>query len=105
MRFGFDHWGTPMEWSEAVAVDFAQPITVEIAMASLRGVEDANAGQGAIRGDLRVVVNGGTVWALKRDFHPAEPPEVAIGRNPIGGTSAGPRFGGDIVSAERAPRE
>jgi hypothetical protein len=105
VRFGFDHWGSPMAWSDPVTVDFSQPVTLEVAMPSLNPVEDALASGGIIRGDLLVSVNGRVVWQEVREFYPAEAGEIVIGRNPIGGTSSGPTFRGEVLAAERRPRE
>ncbi|MGH7945348.1 MAG: hypothetical protein ACREF9_10095, partial [Opitutaceae bacterium] len=105
VRFGHDHWGSPMVWSEPVPVDFAQPLTLEIALPSLRTVEDAALMRGIIRGRLSLSVNGRPAWQQTREFYPAEPEEVAVGRNPIGGTTSGREFRGEVLSAERVGRE
>jgi hypothetical protein len=104
VRFGLDHWGTPMDWSEPVPIDFDSPHTLDIAMSSLRSVADATLHE-AQRGKVTVAIDDRPAWAHEGFFYPSEADEVAVGRNPIGGTSCGPAFGGEIVSAQRVPRE
>jgi hypothetical protein len=105
VRFGLDHWGSAMVWSEPLRVDYSAPLSLAIAMPSLTTVQDATLIGGAMRGLLSVSVNGRQFWQHAGEFHRAEAEEVSIGRNPIGGTSAGPEFGGDVLSAERVARE
>jgi hypothetical protein len=102
VRFGMDHWGSPMAWSEPVAVNYSLPVTLDVSMPSLHAGLGAQAPSRTTRGLLSVSVNGRQVWQEAREFHRAEAEELAIGRNPIGGTSAGPNFTGDVLSAEVA---
>jgi hypothetical protein len=104
VRFGLDHWGTPMVFSEPVAVDFAQRHTIDVSMPSLQAVTDATV-RDLVSGKMTVTFDGTRIWRQAGFFFPAEAPEVAIGRNPIGGTSCGPVFTGDVLSARRIVRE
>ena len=104
VRFGLDHWGTPMDWSEPVPIDFDSPHTLDVAMGSLRPVADATLHE-AQREKVAVAIDARPVWTHEGFFHPSEADEVVVGRNPIGGTSCGPAFGGEILAAQRVPRE
>jgi hypothetical protein len=101
VRFGIDHWGSPMVWSDPVAVNNSAPLTLDISMPSLlHAGPRAHVASRTIRGSLDLSVNGRLVWQEAREFYRADAEEVAIARNPIGGTSAGPKFTGDVLSAE-----
>ena len=56
------------------------------------------------KGALRVQLDGVVVWRTPAPSFVIRPDEIAIGVNPIGGTSASARFTGDILSAERVTR-
>jgi hypothetical protein len=105
VRFGWDHWGTPMIHSDPVALDFARRHTLDIAMASLRNVADATSRRHPGEGTLMVAVDGRRIWEHAGLFFPAEAAEVVVGRNPIGATTCGPVFSGEILSARRIARE
>jgi hypothetical protein len=104
VRFGWDHWGTPMVFSAPVMIDFAEQHTLDIAMGSLRTVADATLSPAA-EGKISVAIDGRRIWEHAGLFFPAESAEMAVGRNPIGGTGCGPIFTGEILSAERILRE
>ena len=104
VRFGFDHWGTPEQWSEPVAVDLAQPVNLEIGLPSLQTPAEPALSRPVERGRLFVRVNGKRVWAGAVEYYPAAADEVYVGRNPIGATSCGLEFTGKVLSQERAER-
>jgi hypothetical protein len=105
MRFGLDHWGAPMRLSPPVRVDFSQAHEIEIDLLSLETVPDATLVRAEKFGRVQVKLDGAMVWSHETDLATVEPEEVAVGRNPIGGTSCGPRFTGDILFAERVAPE
>jgi hypothetical protein len=105
VRFALDHWGAPMRVSKPVRLDFAAPHELEIAMTSLATFEDATLVRSGRWGRVQLKLDGSLVWEEEGDFFTVEPEEVFVGRNPIGGTSCGPRFTGDVLLAERVVRE
>ncbi|MBL9189278.1 MAG: hypothetical protein JNK23_17480 [Opitutaceae bacterium] len=105
VRFVLDSWGQPMRASRPVRIDFATEHTLEITLGALATVDDATEVRGAHAGPVRVALDGAVVWEERSDYHVAEHAEVYVGRNPIGGTSCGLAFSGEILSAERVRRE
>lgn len=105
VQFAIDHWGSPTRTSKPVKLDFAKEHEIEIAMASLKTVDDANKEYLGQEGWLRLKIDGVLVWEESTEFFTTERGEVAIGRNLIGGTRCGTVFGGDILSVERVPHE
>jgi hypothetical protein len=103
--FALDHWGAPMQVSKPWRIDFAQSHDFEISMPSLATFDDATLVREARWGRLRLLVDGALAWEQEANFYSTEPGEITVGRNPIGGTSAGPIFTGDVLSAERIVRE
>ncbi|MBL9199528.1 MAG: hypothetical protein JNL39_03435, partial [Opitutaceae bacterium] len=105
IRFVLDSWGQPLRASRPVRVEYERPHEIDVTLGALVTVDDATVLRGAHAGPLRVKVNGAVVWEERSDYHVAEHAEVYVGRNPIGGTSCGLRFSGEILSAERVARE
>ncbi len=105
VRFAFDHWGAPMRFSPPVALAAGRTATVEIELPSLATVPDATKVREVRFDRLRIRVDEALVWEETADVFVAEHAEVAVGRNPIGGTSGGPRFTGELLRAERVRRE
>ena len=68
----------------------AQPHDLEIAMPSLHTVTDATLMREPREGRLKITVDGTVRWELAGSFYPAEPEEITVGRNLVGGTSCGP---------------
>ena len=97
-------WATQLP-SGPVRLDLARPHDIEVSLASLDAPADIALERHVRRGSLGIVVDGTRVWAETAEFFTAEAHEVAIGRNPIGGTSSGLAFTGEILAAERKPRE
>jgi hypothetical protein len=106
VRFGFDHWGAPTLWSSPVTLAATQEQVLEIRQHSLLTVPDAEAVEPVTRGPLHLRLNGSEVFARDTEFHVAEDGEVAVGWNPIGGTSCEERFSGTLRDVSReSPRE
>lgn len=97
VRFGFDHWGKPMRYSEPVAIRPGERVVIEVVLGSFS--RDAKAQRETI-GPVRVRVDGRVVWEFETKLYPIEPEDVFIGNNPIGGTSAGLTFTGPIHSVD-----
>lgn len=95
VRFGLEHWGKagifsePFEWSDN------EPRTIEVSLGSFPIAENArHAG-----GDRIVVrVDGVVRWDASAKFYRAESADVAVGRNPLGGTACVPEFSGTIFN-------
>ncbi len=105
VRFAFDHWGAPLRSGPPVRLEPGRTATVEIELPSLETVADATKVREVRTGRLRVRLDGASAWEETADVFVAEHPEVTVGRNPIGGTSGGPRFTGELLRAERGRRE
>lgn len=104
VRFMLDHWSAGSWTSDPVAIDFGRPHQLEIALSSLADRDDAPARPATEPGRVRVAVDGAQVWDQRIEVYTIGPEEFTVGRNPIGGTSCGPVFTGDILQAERINR-
>lgn len=105
VRFAVDHWGAPLQTSAPVHWPKEGAHDLEITMTSLQPFEDASLVREVRWGAAEVKLDGKSVWRIEGDFYAAEPVELALGRNPIGGTSCGPVFTGDVLAAERVRRD
>ena len=94
IQFGHDHWGSPLQWSAPIAVDYAAPHVVEVDLASLH--------PGAAPAGLAATLDGRPVWVAPDRFFPATP-EVSFGRNAIGGSACDLYFHGAIFAIDRLP--
>jgi hypothetical protein len=105
-RFLFDHWGGALQRSEPVRIEPGRRIRLRVAMESLRLPLPFRAPGNRVGGQLDLAVDGQSVWRVAGQFFVVNPVEIAIGRNPIGGTTCGPEFSGVIHGAapDRAPR-
>jgi hypothetical protein len=110
IRLGYDHWGVSARLSEPVKIDPAVPHAVEIWMGSLLSPEDdpalarlTAAQRTALRGLVRVKLDGVEVLREPAAFHPTGPDAVRVGANPVGMSSSGPAFSGRIIGYERLP--
>ncbi len=95
-RFGFDHWSVGGKLGEPVPLDYRQPHRLEIEAGALSHPEG-----GAAPFPIRVVLDGRVVLEGQSGSYPVATGGVAIGRNPIGGSTCGPAFSGDMLSALR----
>jgi len=105
-RFFLDHWGSPGRFSPPVNLPAGRPVVLRIIVPSLRAPSPWWRPRHVAQGDLRVEVDGHEVWREPAEFYVVDPVEVAAGVNPIGGTSSGPAFRGEILSVTwgRRPR-
>jgi hypothetical protein len=104
IRFAVDHWGGPMLVSEPVSVDFTLAHDLTVATTALWGATSDIPLRMTRKGALRVELDGALVWRTPAPSFAVRPDEIAIGVNPIGGTSCSAGFSGDILSAERVAR-
>jgi hypothetical protein len=104
IRFAVDHWGGPLLASEPIVVDFSVPHEVIVATTAWRGPTESIPLRMVRKGAIRVQLDGNAVWQQPVPTFASRPDEIAVGANPIGGTSAAPRFTGDILTAERTSR-
>lgn len=101
VRFGLDHWGSPVIWSEPLLLDYASAHQVEIGLDSLE--RDARSTVEFFgRGSLEMKVDGRIAWQREVDLFWPHPTERHVGSNPIGGSACSRRFTGEILSASRA---
>jgi hypothetical protein len=105
LRFALDHWGSPLRASPPVPLRAGGTQEIEVTLGSLRTVPDATLAGVVPSGRVRVVVNGKVVWEEASQLFPAEAGEIYVGRNPVGGTSAGPVFTGELLEVTRVVRE
>ena len=106
VRFFVDHWGQPGRFSPPVLLPAGRPMVVRITTQSLREPSASWQPRHVTRGDLRVEIDDREVWREPAELFVVDPVEVAVGVNPIGGTSCGPAFTGQLhaVAWGRRPR-
>jgi hypothetical protein len=102
VRLLFDHWGAALLHSEPLALDLAVAHDFTIHFPWLA---EPHGGRIERSGELRVEIGGEIVWREGTMGYWADPEEIAIGQNPIGGSHVGPRFSGALLSVERLARE
>jgi len=106
-RIGYDCWGKGGPQSEDFAVAPGVPLLVQVSLGSLypetgpawRDLPAAT--QAQARSRVRVRVNGRVVLDAPAHPHPSTPAEVFVGMNPLGGSTCGGRFTGEIVRIQR----
>jgi putative flippase GtrA len=102
VRFGLDHWGSGGPLSAPVPVrPGAEHEVVVLADLLLPPAQSGAAGPpgvDALRGVLRVALDGRVVLAGAAPAHPAELGSLTLGTNFIGGSTAGPAFTGRIAA-------
>jgi hypothetical protein len=102
LRFGFDHWRVGGPTSEPVEIDPDRTQEIVVSLGSMLppvtpGKPDAYAN---LRDRCLVFCNGRQVLKGSSDFYPARPAQIFAAINPIGGSTAGPKFSGVIIRAE-----
>ncbi len=97
VRFGFDHWGVGGAESEPVQLDPKAITQVRIALSPLLSPAQRARAQAEGRPNAAEVwVGGRSVFRYETAFHPTTPEQISIARNPIGGSTCGERFSGEI---------
>jgi hypothetical protein len=97
LRFGLDHWGAAGLDGRVVETDLGAPHHLEITMGSLYAPGTA----GPWAQHVRVRLDGKDVLDGPMACHPSWPDQIQIGRNSIGGSTAGPAFTGRVLAVER----
>lgn len=95
----YDSWAIGGPVSAPFALEPGQPHWLEIDMPTLTPVEKAGRGE---KRPLRVVLDGRELLRADVSFYPRRPEEIYFGQNPVGGTIAGFRFRGTLVTPEGA---
>lgn len=90
--FGFDHWGSAGTVSEKIKIDPQHFYLLEASIGSFY----QNVNLGKLSTNVIVKLDGKTVIDHPIGFHPTTSSQIVIGENVIGGTSAAPRFTGEI---------
>ena len=98
--FGYDSWGHGGPTSAPIRVVPAAQHTLEVELPSLAAIPysvDPPSTQ------LRVALAGAVVLDAKVGFHPRRPLRAYFSRNPLGGTSCGTSFSGQLFHADGRP--
>ncbi len=96
VSFGFDHWGHRGLVGPPVKVDYSRPHRLELTMDSLYPPQWP--GRPA-PGEVRIEMDGQVVLSGTSAAYSFQPGAIWIGRNPIGGSTAGPIFTGQMLPA------
>jgi hypothetical protein len=97
IRFGVDHWGRFARLSDAQPIDYSIPHLIKVSFGPLDPRSPALASS-----DLQVELDNRVVF-LVHPFaaYPTRPAAIAIGRNPIGGSTCEAEFTGATLLAFR----
>ncbi len=100
VTFAYDSWGHGGPTSPPVAVTPGQPHVLEIQLPSLAAIPGS---PDQPSDHLRVTFDGTTVLDAKVTFFSRRPLHAFFARNPLGGTSCGPEFAGQLRRADGRP--
>lgn len=98
-RFFYDHWGIGLWQSEEVPVSTDVPHRLRIGLPALLLPPDAEAPEA----ELRLELDGRTIWSRQVPFYPVQPADVYLGRNGIGASTADQEFPGAIRRIDPSP--
>ena len=107
VRIGFDHWGSGGPLSEPLAAPAGSSVELDVSLGCLYPPGDPQpagmdpATQASFRKAVQVRLNGRIVLQHEAETFPAAADEIAVGRNPIGGSTCDPEFTGRILKVER----
>jgi hypothetical protein len=107
IRFGYDHWGVGGPVSDPIPIPPGPDLELEISLGSLYPAGDPAwaaldpATLKRLRSTVQVRLNGRVVFQQPAAAFPAADDEIYVGRNPIGGSTCGPRFSGRILQDVR----
>jgi len=99
VSFGIDHWGGAGFATGALPVDYSADHEMLISIGSLFPA----GGRGEGVQHARVEMDGAVVFDGDQDTYDSSPYDVAVGVNPIGGSTCAYAFTGRILGAERIP--
>jgi hypothetical protein len=109
VRIGVDVWGIVGTVSAPVATDYYAVHRIEISTGALFPLDNPAvralpaAERDRLRRQVRVTLDGRTVLDLSTRQYDTTLSEITVGDNLIGGSNAGVRFTGRILSVGRAP--
>ncbi len=92
---GLDHWGVSALESAPISLDRDAVHTLLVELGSI-------CGHGEVPSDVaRLTLDGHLVLDHQLKLYPVRPDEFVIGRNPLGMSSSGPEFRGEIISVRK----
>jgi hypothetical protein len=104
LQFGFDHWGVGGIVGPPTELKFDNAHRIVITIGSLYSLPAAREAGAAASGRnrlVRVTLDGATALAGESPCHRAQPSQLYVGENPIGGSTCGERFTGRLLLVER----
>jgi hypothetical protein len=99
ITLGYDHWAVGGIVGKPMEIDYGETHHLSITMGSLY---PPGSDQRWSRIE-RVLVDGKTALDVEMPAYPSASDQIRIGKNPIGGSTCGPQFTGQILSIERSP--
>jgi len=97
VQVGLDHWGHLGLQSRPFKVDYSAPHIVDVTLSSLHPKTLESDGL------ARIIFDGKTVISANSPAYDSSPDAVAIGRNPIGGSTCDYAFTGTIIEVSPLP--
>jgi hypothetical protein len=94
---GFDHWGVGGFLGRPIKLDYGKPHRVGLTMGSLYP-PGASPEHSTL---VRVTIDGQVALEGRSPCHPSSAPQIRIGFNPIGGSTCGPAFTGQLITEAR----
>jgi hypothetical protein len=101
LRIGFDHWNKGGPVSRRIEYDPGTAHELTLSLGSL--LPSTGSGGDAfapLRRRCSIWLDDKPVLVCESEFYPATPARIFFGANPIGGSTTGPAFTGQIVSVE-----
>ena len=99
--FGMDHWAYGGPVTNPLPINYHEAHRVEIRLGSLYSDQKPGGTAGQPRQRMELKLDGTVVLQGAVDFYPATGGQKYFGRNPIGGSTAGAQFTGQIVDIWR----
>ncbi len=104
VRIGFDHWGVGGFLSPPIAIDYQAAHHLGIAMGSLFPRDSDPALRGhplaeidTLKSRVTITIDNRMALDVAAEAYDTPPAAVTVGRNRIGGSTAGPEFTGQIL--------
>jgi len=97
ISFGMDHWGGAGFKTEPISVDLKAKHAITVSMGSLLAANEPDAS----RHRARLEIDGRVAYEGEQDTYASSPFDVAVGFNPIGGSTCDYAFTGKILSSGR----
>lgn len=111
IRLGYDHWGVGGPLTDPIPVNYDEIHLLEISMGSLLPPVENDVAWDNLSPESRrqametvsIKLNGRVVLQQHSSTFPAQPREITIGSNPIGGSTCAQVFTGRVFVSERIP--